>query len=114
GVNPNKIAVIPAAADDEFRSPANLREAQQAAAKLFNLPEPEQGGYILFVSTIEPRKNLPTLLEAYSLMRSRKQLSPMPGLAIAGREGWLYEKVYALIDSLKLRDNVRLLGGVPS
>ena len=32
---------------------------------LFNLPSPEQGGYILFVSTIEPRKNLPTLLEAY-------------------------------------------------
>jgi glycosyltransferase involved in cell wall biosynthesis len=113
GVNPNKIAVIPAAASDEFRPPDDLLEAQRAAASLFNLPAPEQGGYVLFVSTIEPRKNLPTLLEAYSLLRERKQVSPMPALAIAGREGWLYEKVYALIDSLKLRENVRLLGGVP-
>ncbi len=113
GISPNKVAVIPAAASDEYRPPTDLHEAQRSAAKLFNLPEPEQGGYILFVSTIEPRKNLPTLLEAYSLLRDHKRVSPMPALAIAGREGWLYEKVYTLIESLKLRGHVRLLGGVP-
>ena len=112
GVNPAKISVIHGAAGDEFEPPADLLRAQSEAAQAFNLLPPEEGGYILFVSTIEPRKNLVTLLEAYSLLLSRK-ISPLPMLAVAGREGWLYEQVHARISELKLGDKVRLLGEVP-
>src|SRR4051794_7214915 len=93
-VNPNKIVVIPAAASEQFKAPASLPEAQQAASRAHSLPTPEQGGYILFVSTIEPRKNLPTLLDAYSLVRDRGRVVPMPVLAVGGREGWLFEQVH--------------------
>jgi glycosyltransferase involved in cell wall biosynthesis len=113
GVKAEKVEVIPAAAGAQFKPPRDILEAQRRAASEFDLPRPEQGGYILFVSTIEPRKNLPILLEAYSLMRGRRRVSPLPCLAIAGREGWLYEQVYARIDSLRLRDHVRLLGEAP-
>ncbi|HEX9990161.1 MAG TPA: glycosyltransferase family 1 protein [Chloroflexia bacterium] len=113
GVKPDKVAVIPAAAGDEFSPPPNVKEAQEASALEFGLPAPGEGGYVLFVSTIEPRKNLPVMLEAYRLLLDHKRVSPAPVLAIAGSEGWLYEKVYERIDSLKLRDNVRLLGRVP-
>jgi glycosyltransferase involved in cell wall biosynthesis len=113
GVSPGKVAVIPAAAGEEFKPPPDLGEAQRSAAATFGLPAPEEGGYVLFVSTIEPRKNLPTLLEAYSLLRDQGRVAPLPAFAIAGREGWLYERVYARMDELKLRQHVRLLGEAP-
>ncbi|MEO6457133.1 MAG: glycosyltransferase family 1 protein [Chloroflexia bacterium] len=112
GADPAKITVIPGAAGDEFKPPADLLHAQTEAAQAFNLPTPEEGGYILFVSTIEPRKNLVTLLEAYSVLLSRK-ISPMPLLAVAGREGWLYEQAHARISELNLGNKVRLIGEVP-
>jgi glycosyltransferase involved in cell wall biosynthesis len=111
-VSPAKIAVIPGAAADEFKSPADLHLAQTEAARIFNLPAPEEGGYILFVSTIEPRKNLVTLLEAYNLLLGRK-VSPQPVLAVAGREGWLFEHVHARMSELNLQGRVKLLGEVP-
>jgi len=111
-VNPNKITVISPGVSKRFRPPADLLEAQSAAARAHSLPMPEEGGYILFVSTIEPRKNLTTLLEAYSLLRDNGRVKPLPMLAVAGREGWLFEKVYERIEELGLKDMVRLLGGV--
>jgi glycosyltransferase involved in cell wall biosynthesis len=111
-VNPNKIEVIPAAADAHFRPPDDLPAAQRAAATNHGLPMPDEGGYILFVSTIEPRKNLPTLLEAYSLLRDHARVRPLPALAVVGREGWLFEKVHSRIEELRLKDSVRLLGEV--
>jgi glycosyltransferase involved in cell wall biosynthesis len=112
-VNPNKIAVIPPGVGEQFAPHPNFNEAQSAAARTHNLPIPEDGGYILFVSTIEPRKNLPTLLEAYSLLRDRGRVRPLPTLAVAGQEGWLFDKVHARIEQLGLKENVRLLGAVP-
>jgi glycosyltransferase involved in cell wall biosynthesis len=41
--------------------------------------------YVLAVSTLEPRKNLPTLIEAFALLR---QQHPELALAVAGAEGW--------------------------
>jgi glycosyltransferase involved in cell wall biosynthesis len=41
--------------------------------------------YVLTVSTLEPRKNLPALVEAFTLLRQRR---PELTLAIAGLEGW--------------------------
>jgi len=111
-VNPNKIAVIPAAAGEQFSPPSDFHEAATAASRAHGLPTPEQGGYILFVSTLEPRKNLSTLLEAYSLLRDEGRVDPLPPLAVAGSEGWLFEKTYARIEELGLKDRVRLLGGV--
>src|SRR4051812_29200008 len=61
GVPPGKVAVIPGAASDAFKPPPDVTAAQRAAARQFKLLSPEEGGYILFVSTIEPRKNLPVL-----------------------------------------------------
>ena len=66
-------------------------------------------GYVLFVGTLEPRKDLPTLLRAFaSLGPAAKGIC----LAIAGRPGWLYEQVHELVESLGLGDRVRFLGGV--
>ena len=49
--------------------------------------------YILFVSTIEPRKNLETLLDAYESLRKRGAYSG--ALVIAGKVGWKSERLQA-------------------
>jgi len=59
------------------------------------------GPYVLAVSTLEPRKNLPALVAAFSELRRRR---PELTLAIAGLEGWEREPLAA--------DGVRLLGFV--
>src|SRR5260221_83853 len=43
-VNPSKIAVIPAAAGEQFKPPTDFHEAQKGAARAHGLPTPEDGG----------------------------------------------------------------------
>jgi glycosyltransferase involved in cell wall biosynthesis len=59
------------------------------------------GPYVLSVATLEPRKNLPALVEAFSLLRRRR---PELTLALAGLAGWEKRPVEA--------EGVRLLGYV--
>lgn len=111
GVNPHKIAVIPAAADKRFQPAADPAKAREQADRRFGLT-PQDGGYLLFVGTIEPRKNLTTLVEAYSLLKSQKRMQPMPALAIIGKDGWLSERLHKRIEELDLEKDVYFLRGV--
>jgi glycosyltransferase involved in cell wall biosynthesis len=111
GVNPRKITVIPAAADSRFRSPADPAKAREVADRRFGLT-PDDGGYILFVGTIEPRKNLTTLVEAYSLLKSQNRVRPFPILAIVGKDGWLSEQLHTRIEELGLEKHIYFLRGV--
>ncbi|MDO3383242.1 glycosyltransferase family 4 protein [Gilvimarinus algae] len=73
-------------------------------------PGLQERGYLLFVGTPEPRKNLPRLLEAYA-MASRMQ-PEFPPLVIAGGNGWGGENLKALIAQRQLAGRVHLLGPV--
>ncbi len=68
-------------------------------------------GYILFVGTFEPRKNVPGLLRAYAELRSRR--SDAPPLVLVGNRGWLFDEAMRLINSLKLTDHVRYFENLP-
>jgi glycosyltransferase involved in cell wall biosynthesis len=96
-VNPERVHVISNGVDPCFR-PANLAAVQKVRAK-FDLTGP----YILFVGSLEPRKNLKLLLEAW-------QLGQFDGatLAVVGASGHLFQKLQ--FDSLP--EGVRLLGRV--
>lgn len=69
-------------------------------------------GYLLFVSTIEPRKNLATVLRALAQLRAAgaERLRGLQ-LVIVGRPGWLYESTFRLVAELGLREQVHFLGG---
>jgi glycosyltransferase involved in cell wall biosynthesis len=67
--------------------------------------------YILFVGTFEPRKNISGLLEAYHLLL--QDTPDLPPLVIVGRRGWLYDDIFAKIETLKLADHVIWLEDVP-
>jgi len=59
------------------------------------------GRYLLFLSTLKPSKNIEGLLEAFKLLK-KKDLS----LVIAGRKGWLFEKIFEKVKELALKDKV--------
>ena len=105
GVAENKITVIYEAASPAFR-PLRTEEVHNHIRERFGL-EP---GFILFVSTIEPRKNLPTLLRAYRELLDRYHVN-VP-LVIAGEKGWLFEEVFNLVSSLHLEQDAHFLGRV--
>jgi glycosyltransferase involved in cell wall biosynthesis len=63
-------------------------------------------GYILFVGTWEPRKNLPSLVEALACLHAKGERITA---VIAGRPGWLYEDIYQRIQALGLEDWVRFI-----
>jgi glycosyltransferase involved in cell wall biosynthesis len=73
------------------------------------LPAGLEPGFILAVSTIEPRKNYPRLLAAYRKLRSESVPVGVPGLVIAGRPGWAYGDT---LDRIKAEPGVRYLGHV--
>ena len=102
-----KITVIYEAAHPLFKPITDVDASKRVCAR-YGLPS----DFILFVSTVEPRKNLPTLLRAFR--RLRDNYKSQAALAIAGHRGWLVEEVDAVVEELKLGDAVRFLGGVPN
>jgi glycosyltransferase involved in cell wall biosynthesis len=103
-VSPEKITAVHLAGDPAFH-PLSASEAARVAAK-YDL----QPGYLLFVGTLEPRKNLPGLLQAYRLLLdSDATIAP---LVLVGGKGWLYEEVFERVETLHLTEHVRFLHDV--
>jgi alpha-1,3-rhamnosyl/mannosyltransferase len=92
-------------------SPAFFQVSPDAAAQVardYNLPP----RYFLFVSTIEPRKNLGALLDAWNSLPP--SVSKEASLVIAGMEGWRAEATMRRIeDAVKTSSAIRRLGYVP-
>lgn len=71
--------------------------------KKYRLNQP----YILFVGTIQPRKNLVRLIEAFAQLKDKH---PHLQLVLAGNRGWLSEDIYAAPQQLGVADRVKFLG----
>lgn len=64
--------------------------------------------FILFVGTLEPRKNVDVLLRAYAHWRARDPRAPR--LVIVGAKGWYFETIFRTVASLGLGDSVSFPG----
>ncbi len=104
GIDPARIGVIYEGVDARFRPVTDPARLAQVRAR-YNLPE----RYVLYVGTIEPRKNLTTLLEAWSKIRI-SNFEFRNSLVIGGKTGWLYEGFFARLRELGLEDEVLLPG----
>jgi glycosyltransferase involved in cell wall biosynthesis len=68
--------------------------------------------YILMVNTIEPRKNLLGMVQAYEMLRERHHIEEH--LVVVGKIGWDFESTLAYINKSRHRDHIHLAGFVPA
>ncbi|MDF1512256.1 MAG: glycosyltransferase family 1 protein [Anaerolineae bacterium] len=102
-VNSEKISVIPEAAAPRFKPQSP--EVVETIKQRYQLPEK----YLLYVGTIEPRKNLLRLLKVWEKLYTIKEVPP---LVIVGSRGWLSEDFFAALEASPVRNGALLTGYV--
>lgn len=99
----SKIMAIYLAASEKFKRIENKSELKSIKSK-YNLPDK----FILFVGSIEPRKNLTGLIKAFQKIKTKIEHK----LVIVGGKGWLNSEIYKMIKKEKLQDDIIFTGYV--
>ena len=103
GISPAKIDVVHNGVDTSFQP----LPADQVAAFRQQKGLPDR--FVLFVGTLEPRKNVVGLIEAYAKLPKGR-----PPLVLVGGKGWFYDEIFARVEALELTGEVRFAGFVPA
>lgn len=103
GCPPELVTVTPLAADPMYR-PVDEPAGHDRVRTRYGLPR----RYILFIGSLEPRKNVRTLIEAYARLpeRLRQEFS----LVVAGARGWKNSDVQDTVGRLGVEDHVTFAG----
>lgn len=107
GVRARKITVIHNGVSDAFQPGGEAASADFRCRR--GLPE----RFILYLGTLEPRKNLEVLLRAYARWRHTNEAAAGVGLVLAGGKGWFFDEIFHLVQHLGLTQQVRFPGFVP-
>ena len=105
GFPADRVVVTPEGCEPRFR-PVRSDEALRGAAARYGLPP----RYVLAVGTLEPRKNLTALLEAFARLRRGGAVGPELRLVLAGARGWLDEPIFRTVRALGLEAAVHFPG----
>lgn len=102
-VDPNKIEIVYPGVDPLlYQHVLNIKEIEQVRER-YKLPQ----NYILYMGTLEPRKNIERIVEAFSLF---KQNSGPIGkdfkLVLAGKKGWLYDTIFEKVKYFSLEQEI--------
>jgi glycosyltransferase involved in cell wall biosynthesis len=106
GVDPARIRVVHEAAAPGFSPRA--RDGLARLAERFGFDPDPRRPYALFVGTLEPRKNLPLLLEAFAELRRHVDAQ----LLVVGARGWLDEPIFAAHARTGVGNAARFLGSL--
>ena len=105
GIDERKIKVVYLGTN--FTSTYNVpKDNEKEILKKFNV---EDRNYLFFVSTIEPRKNIVTLIKAFEELREKETENKIK-LILAGGLGWKYQDVIDTIDNSKYKEDINLAG----
>jgi len=103
-VSEEKITVAYHGAEEAFQPLSDI-EAQEKFLKTHGLKKP----FILFLGTLEPRKNILTLLKAFARI-----LDQIPhDLVLVGQKGWKWEPIFKEMERPGLKQRVHWIGYVP-
>lgn len=108
GAAEEKVKVVPCGVNAERFHPRYRPEIAADAARRYGI----DGEYVLYLGTLEPRKNLARLIEAYHMLRDRHKKEKLPRLVLAGKKGWLYEDLFPMVESFHLEKEVIFTGYV--
>ena len=103
------ISVVLNGIDKRFFDPA---ETESAAAEKIKKEYKISGKYILFLGTLEPRKNLTRVLEGFARFKNSFQGKFDYQLVVAGKKGWLFKEYFQQAEDLGIREDVLFTGYV--
>ncbi|MEP6719354.1 MAG: glycosyltransferase family 1 protein [bacterium] len=107
-LRPEKVNVVPLAAPDAF-APVRDDNELQRVRQIYGIDR----SYILSVGSIQPRKNLRRLIEAYSVLHQQQPEGKLPQLVLVGKNAWLYDETLQLLKDREVGDSIILTGYVP-
>ena len=107
GVETSKIEVIYLAADEYFK-PLAYEDVQPVLDRLGLVYKK----YILFVGTLQPRKNIIRLIDAFIKLKRKNHIEEK--LVLTGGKGWLWEPIIQKIKDAGLSGDIAHLGYVDS
>jgi len=89
-------------------------KTQNSKLKIQNMEDLEKkfgvkGDYILFVGTLQPRKNIERLVEAFSILKQQEIENKKLQLIIVGKRGWQYEDILNSPKKYNVEDKVKFL-----
>jgi glycosyltransferase involved in cell wall biosynthesis len=110
GINPDKVEVIYSGIGEEFRK-INANEKKSAEVRdKYKLPEK----FILYLGTLEPRKNVDGIIRAYNKLRADSRELQDYKLVIAGGKGWKSDNIYKEWECSGFKNDIKFLGYVDS
>jgi len=107
-LRPEKVSVVPLAAPEAF-APVHDDNELQRVRQTYGI----ERDYILSVGSIQPRKNLRRLIEAYSLLRGKQTEGKLPQLVLVGKNAWLYDETLRSLGDRNVDTSIILTGYVP-
>ncbi len=108
GVAPERITVTPEAAPPNFAPVVNETELKRIRESYGIRPD-----YILSLCSIQPRKNLVRLIEAYSCLRGVRREVKLPQLVLAGKRGWLDNETFRAAQRNAVDKDIVFTGYIP-
>ncbi len=108
GIAPQRITVTPEAAPPSLLPVTNETELRRIRES-YGIRE----NYILSLCSIQPRKNLVRLIEAYSSLRGLRPEVKLPQLVLAGKRGWLDSETFRAAERNALGNDLLFTGYVP-
>lgn len=105
---PEKITVVPPGVDTTVFHPDYRNEQIAYCKKKYNI----DGNYFLYTGTLEPRKNIKRLVEAYAKAISTRDNAPK--LVLTGMNGWNYKNIYKQVISSCVEDLVIFTDYIPT
>ena len=105
GVPAERIQTVYLAVDPRF---SNEIKAEELEA--FRQKQALTKGFLLYLGTLEPRKNITTIIEAYAQLRQKYAIEEK--LVLAGGKGWFYDAIFEKVQKLGLESEVMFPGYV--
>lgn len=109
---PSDKVVVTYCGFDKERFNPNVRKQTAKIAKVkakYNI----SNNFLLFLGTLQPRKNLVRLIEAFSQLSDKKIQLVVVGMINEGRGGWMNETIFQIVKKLGLESRVIFTGYVP-
>ena len=107
GATPGRVTVAYLGVDPALR-PIRDRDLLSCVCSKYGI----EGPYLLYVGTLQPRKNLSRLIEAFGTLVREGAIDPDLTLVLAGKRGWLSEGILAKAGEVGIAGRVHLTGYV--